>query len=195
FTVSWSYWVSLIVGNTALATAAVSYLSLSMPALASVPGLGALVAAGILWLLTAVNCVSVRAAGGVQAVTVFLKLVPLLVVIVVTAIVLGEGRQAAIVPLRGQDLSLSAINGAAALTLWAMLGVECASIAARRVRDPGRNVPRATLIGTFLVGLIYLLVSTPVALLLPQDEVARSNGPIALFVSHYWSSSLGTMVG
>jgi APA family basic amino acid/polyamine antiporter len=76
-----------------------------------------------------------------------------------------------------------------------MLGVECASIAARRVRDPGRNVPRATLIGTFLVGLIYILVSTPVALLLPQDEVARSNGPIALFVSHYWSPSLGFMVG
>ena len=70
----------------------------------------------------------------------------------------------------------SAINGAAALTLWAMLGVECASIAARRVRDPGRNVPRATLIGTFIVGLIYILVSTPVAMLLPQDEVARSNG-------------------
>jgi APA family basic amino acid/polyamine antiporter len=195
FTVSWSYWVSLIVGNTALATAAVSYLSLSMPALANVPGLGALVAAGILWLLTAINCLSVRAAGGVQAVTVFLKLVPLLVVIAVTAIVLGEGRQAAIVPLRAQDLSLSAINGAAALTLWAMLGVECASIAARRVKDPGRNVPRATLIGTFLVGLIYILVSTPVALLLPQDEVARSNGPIALFVSHYWSPSLGYVVG
>ena len=76
-----------------------------------------------------------------------------------------------------------------------MLGVECASIAARRVRDPGRNVPRATLIGTFIVGLIYLLVSTPVAMLLPQDEVARSNGPIALFVSHYWSPSLGLMVG
>jgi len=195
FAVAWSYWISVVVGNTALGAAAISYLSLSIPALADVPGLGALGAAAILWALTLLNCLSARAAGGVQAVTVFLKLMPLLVVIGVTAIIVAQGRQDAAPALRAQDLSLSAINGAAALTLWAMLGVECASIAARRVRDPGRNVPRATLIGTLIVGLIYLLVSTPVAMLLPQQEVAQSNGPIALFVSHYWSPRLGTMVG
>lgn len=195
FVVSWSYWISIIVGNAALGAAAVSYLSLFWPALAAVSGLGALVSVAMVWSLTAANCVSVRAGGGIQAVTVIAKLLPLVAVIGITILILAEGRQDATPVLRASDLSLGAINAAATLCLWAMLGVECASIAARNVRNPGRNIPRATLIGTFVVGLIYICVSSAVAMLLPQEEVARSNAPIALFVSHYWNSGLGLFVG
>ena len=161
--VSWSYWVSIVVGNTALATAAVSYLSLDAPALATVPGLGALLAIGLIWTLTIVNSRSVRVAGRIQAVTVVLKLLPLAAVIVVTAIILIEGRQEAAPPLRAEDLSLGAINGAATLTLWAMLGVECGAWAARKVRDPGRNVPRATIANVAIAaqrGLVHVIGTT-----------------------------------
>jgi APA family basic amino acid/polyamine antiporter len=195
FVVAWAYWISIIVGNAALGAAAVSYLSLFWPALASVPGLGAVVAIFMVWLLTAVNCVSVRAGGGIQAMTVIAKLVPLIAVIAITVLILIEGRQEATPVLRTSDLSLASINTAATLTLWALLGVECASIAARNVRDPGRNVPRATLTGTLLVGLIYICVSSAVAMLLPQGEVAHSDAPIALFVSHYWNGGLALLVG
>jgi APA family basic amino acid/polyamine antiporter len=195
FVVTWAYWVSIVVGNAALGAAAVSYLSLFFPQLASVPGLGALVSILLVWALTAVNCVSVRAGGGIQAVTVLAKLVPLVAVIGLTLLIVAEGRQATAPALRASDLSLSSINAAATLTLWAMLGVECASVGARNVRDPGRNIPRATLIGTFIVGIVYIGVSTPVAMLLPQAEVAASDAPIALFVSHYWNDGLALFVG
>jgi APA family basic amino acid/polyamine antiporter len=195
FVVSWSYWVSIIVGNAALGAAAVSYLSLFWPALATVSGLGALVSVAMVWVLTGANCVSVRAGGGIQAVTVIAKLVPLVAVIGITILIIGEGRQDAAPVLRASDLSLGSINAAATLCLWAMLGVECASIAARNVRNPGRNIPRATLIGTFVAGLIYICVSSAVAMLLPQGEVAQSNAPIALFVSHYWNGGLALFVG
>jgi basic amino acid/polyamine antiporter, APA family len=175
--------------------AAVSYLSLFAPALASAPGLGALVAVALVWSLTAANCISVRAGGGIQAVTVVAKLLPLIAVIVITIIILAEQRQAAVPVLRASDLDLGSINTAATLTLWALLGVECASVAARNVRDPGRNVPRATMIGTLLVGIVYIVVSSAVAMLLPQDQVAQSNAPIALFVSTYWTSGLALFVG
>ena len=195
FVVTWSYWISIIVGNAALGAAAVSYLSLFAPALANVPGLGAVVAIAFVWALTAVNCISVRAGGGVQAVTVIAKLIPLIVVIAITLIIVAQGRQDAAPVLRASDISFGSISAAATLTLWALLGVECASIAARNVRDPGRNIPRATLIGTLVVGLVYLCVSTAVAMLLPQAGVAQSNAPIALFVSHYWSDGLALFVG
>lgn len=195
FVVAWAYWISIIVGNAALGAAAVSYLSLFVPQLASVSGLGALVSIAMVWALTTVNCASVRAGGGIQAATVIAKLVPLVAVIAITALILMEGRQDAAPALRASDLSLAKINSAATLTMWALLGVECASIAARNVRNPGRNIPRATLIGTFLVGLVYVGVATPVAMLLPQGEVAQSNAPIALFVSHYWNDGLALLVG
>jgi APA family basic amino acid/polyamine antiporter len=195
FVVSWAYWISILVGNAALSIAAVSYLSLFVPELASVSGLGALVSIGLVWMLTAVNCVSVRAGGGIQAATVVIKLVPLIAVIGITILILAEGRQDAVPVLRAGDLSLGSINAAATLTLWAMLGVECASVAARNVRDPGRNIPRATMIGTLVAGIIYICVSSAVAMLLPQDEVAQSNAPIALFVSYYWNGGLALFVG
>ncbi|MGE0178239.1 MAG: APC family permease [Sphingomonas sp.] len=195
FVVTWSYWIAIIVGNAALAAASVSYLSLFAPSLASVSGLGALVAIALVWALTAANCVSLRVGGGIQAVTVIAKLVPLVVVIGITIIILGENRQDAAPALRASDLSLDSISAAAALTLWALLGVECAAVVARNVRDPGRNIPRATMAGTLLVGLIYICVSSAVAMLLPQDQVAQSNAPIALFVSYYWSPGLALFVG
>ena len=195
FVVSWAYWISIVVGNAALATAAVSYLSLFAPDLASVAGLGAAVSIGFVWMLTAVNCFSVRAGGGVQMATVLIKLVPLVAVIGITVLILAEGRQDTMPVLRASDLSLDSINAAATLTLWALLGVECASVAARNVRDPGRNIPRATMIGTLLVGIIYICVSSAVAMLLPQAQVAQSNAPIALYVSYYWNEGLALFVG
>lgn len=195
FMVSWSYWISILVGNAALGAAAVSYLSLFFPQLASVSGLGAGVSIALVWAITAANCISVRVGGGIQAVTVVAKLLPLLAVIGITILILATGRHDPAPALHASDLSPRSINEAATLTLWALLGVECASIAARNVRDPGRNIPRATMIGTMFVGLIYIAVSSAVAMLLPQAEVAQSNAPIALYVSHYWDPGLALVVG
>ena len=193
FIVAWSYWVSLWVGNAAIGTAAISYLSTFAPALAA-PGASAAATIALLWLLTVVNCISVRAGGAVQAVTVVIKLIPLVVVILLAALLMAKGEAHPAIPYRTQDISLSAISSAGALTLWAMLGIECAAIASRRVRDPARNVPRATLIGTAFAGLVYLLTSTPITTLLPIEQVANSNAPFALFVEHYWNPEIARFV-
>lgn len=194
FLVAWSYWISIWVGNAAIATAAVSYLSVFVPPLAATPGLGAATAVLLLWLLTAINCASIRAGGEVQIITVLIKLVPMLVVIAIAAGIVFGGGATATVPYRSEDISLAGVSGAAAITLWALLGFEAASIGARKVKDPERNVPRATIIGTLLVGVIYLLVATPVTMFLPQGAVAASNAPFELFVSHYWSPAAGGLI-
>lgn len=191
FVVAWAYWVSLWAGNAAIAIAAVSYLSLLIPSLS---GIAAFAAIAILWALTLLNCVSVRAGGRFQMLTVGIKLVPLLVVIVIAAYVVGADQPTATPPFDSAQISLSSVNAAAALTLWALLGFEAASIASRNVKDPARTVPRATVIGTLIVGVLYLLVATPVTMFLPQGEVAGSNAPFALFVSHYWSPTFGSLI-
>jgi APA family basic amino acid/polyamine antiporter len=193
FVVAWSYWISLWVGNAAIGTAAISYLSTFFPALAA-PGTSAVATIALIWLLTAVNCVSVRAGGAVQAVTVVIKLIPLVVVVILAALLIAGGGAHPDIPYRAQDISLSAISAAGALTLWAMLGIECAAVVSRRVRDPARNVPRATLIGTAFAGLVYLLTSTPITTLLPVESVATSNAPFALFVAHYWNADMARFV-
>src|SRR5262245_21796000 len=81
FLVAWSYWISSWITTSALAIATVSYLSHLFPVLAESRALAAGTGIALLWILTAVNLHSVRSAGGVQLVTVILKISPLIILI------------------------------------------------------------------------------------------------------------------
>lgn len=184
FAIGWIYWLSIIITNVTIAVAATANLSSVIPAL-SRPGMGAIASIGFLWAMTGVNLVGARAAGMTQLATTAIKLVPILVVILLLVITVGNGT-AQIVPFPAHGLTGAGITASAALTLWALLGFESASVAADKVRDPARTIPRATLIGTAATGLIYLFVCSGIALTLPAAET-QTGSPFAAFVSHYWS--------
>ncbi|ARS26261.1 APC family permease [Sphingomonas sp. KC8] len=192
FVVAWSYWITLWVGNAAIAVAAISYLSVFMPAIRAVPGLPALLACACIWTLTAVNCRGVAAAGRLQVVTTVLKLLPLLAVLVLAAVMIGQGRTPA--PFRVADIHPAAITATATLTLWALLGLESATIPADKVEGAGNTIARATLWGMAITGVIYLLVCSAVTLLMPATDAARSSAPIADFIALHWGEDAGMLV-
>ena len=191
FLVAWSYWISVWVGNAAVATGAVSYLSVFFPSLSTTTGLHAGVTIAIIWLLTAVNCRGAYLAGSVQLATTVLKLLPLMAVIGLGAlVVIGDGG-ASLAPLDVSTISIGPITAAATLTLWGLLGLESATVPAEKVKDPTRTIPRATMIGMILTGIIYLLASSAIILLQPADEVAASSAPFADFVARHWGENAG----
>jgi APA family basic amino acid/polyamine antiporter len=194
FAVAWSYWISLWVGNAAIAVAGVGYLAVFVPAIGTTPGAPALLACLSIWGLTAVNCRGVRTAGGVQMVTTVLKLLPLLAVMVLGALLVGRSGGAAILPFRAADIGIGAIGTTAAITLWGLLGLESATIVAHDVDRPARTIPRATLWGTALTGAIYLLVCSSVTLLMPPALAAASSAPLADFVSLAWGGNAGRVI-
>lgn len=185
FLVAWSYWISVWVSNAAIAIAAVSYLSVFMPAIAKTPGLAALLTVAVVWAATAINCAGARSAGWIQLVTTILKLIPLIAVAGLAFSVLHAKGPAAIAPFEPSALSGGSITAAAALTLWALLGVETATIPADKVKDPARTIPRATLAGTAFAGLVYLVVSSGVLLLTPTAVLQGSNAPFVDFVTYH----------
>ena len=191
FAVAWSYWISVWTANATIAIAAVSYSSHFLPGLAAAPGL---LAIGFVWTFTLVNCLSLRGAGAVQVLTTVLKLLPLAAAIVLTLLVAGGDGGTSLRPYRAEEISLGAITATAALTLWAMVGFESATIPAGHVRNPERTIPRATILGTILAGLVYLIACSGVALLLPAEQAARSNAPFADFIGLYWGSGPASLV-
>ena len=80
FLVAWAFWVSNWVAQASVAVGAASAMSFAGPQLGG-PGLIVPIAIGCVVLLTAVNAIGVRAAGGLSVVTVAIKLLPLLAVI------------------------------------------------------------------------------------------------------------------
>lgn len=193
FFVMWSYWISLWVTNAAVAIGAVSYLSSLRPDLFA-GNAGPIAAIGFVVLFTAVATRGARVSGGVQLITSILKMIPLVAVILLAAIIFGGGGNEAAGGLAPTPLSVSAVAGAAALTLWAMLGLESATIPSAKVRDPERNVPRATLIGTFAVGIVYLLTTAAVFALLPTEEAAKSSAPLADLVARYVGGAAASLI-
>jgi arginine:agmatine antiporter len=79
-----------------------------------------------------------------------------------------------------QGLSAPAAVGASALTaFWAFLGVECAAATAGVVRNPTRNVPRATLTAVVVVAAIYISACSVLMGILPAASLAKSAAPFA----------------
>jgi basic amino acid/polyamine antiporter, APA family len=120
-----------------------------------------------------------------------IKLLPLVTVMVLIAFK-ANTTTVAVYPQNG--LNLSAVNASAILCLWALLGFESASIAADKVKDAARIVPRATLIGTLATGIFYLIVCSGIVLMLPVATLAQSEAPFGLFVETYWGHGLALTV-
>ena len=177
FLVAWGYWISVWSSMAALAVAFVGYLDPFIPSLVRAPIPAALIAVAALWLLTGVNVWGVRTAAGVQLVTTVLKILPLVVVGVAGFFAFHPSHFAI------ADTSVSGlakgITSTATLTLWAFLGLECATIAAGTIRNPERTVPRATLVGTLLTAVIYIVCTVGVMGVLDPALLARSTAPFA----------------
>lgn len=190
FMVAWAYWISMWVGNAAIAVGCVSYLSVFAPAIATAPGLHALVTVALVWGLTAVNCWGSKSAGRLQVVATILKLLPLIAVAGLAVVVFARKGGAAVTPFEPSQLSAGGITAAATLTLWALLGLESATVPADKVHEPAKTIPKATLYGTAFTGLIYLVVCSAVVLLSPADLLKGSNAPFADFVGYHGGGDL-----
>lgn len=191
FLIGFSYWVSVWTANVTIAVAGISYLSLFAPFLGAYAALSTI---ALIWIITGINLRGARAAGGFQVVTLLIKLVPLIVVIVLIAIALMHSGSADIAPFPKEGLSLPAVSGSAVLTLWALLGFESASVAADKVDDPARTIPRATMAGTLATGVLYLIVCSGIALMLPASAIAHSDAPFAVFVEHFWAKGPALLI-
>src|SRR5262249_6025101 len=128
-----------------------------------------LVAVSGILLLTAINYVGVRPGSAVQTGLTIAKIAAILVVLV---ILFGAG------PLRPPAASgaieTSRFLRALVAGLFAFGGWHMVTYAAEETRDAERTIPRALMLGTALVVIIYLALNAAYLLVLPLDRVLAS---------------------
>jgi APA family basic amino acid/polyamine antiporter len=175
--VAWSYWVSIWCSVAAIAIAFTGYAGSLVPALSSSPLVSALCAAAVVWICTGINLLGLRAAGGTQLWTTVAKVGALVLFVAVAAFYVDAKH---FKPFNPTSLpSFDLMTATATLTLWAFLGLECATIPAGEVRDPEKTVPRATLTGTAIAIVVTIAACTAVMGLVPATSLARSTAPFA----------------
>ena len=129
-----------------------------------------------LWMPAAINLIGVKNMGAVQLWTSILKFVPLVFMSTVGLFFISTGN---FTPWNTSgDSDVAAIGGAMALCLFSYLGVETAAVAAAKVRDPDKNVPRATIFGTLGTAVVYLLSLIAVFGIVPSSDAVGVDGAV-----------------
>ena len=81
------------------------------------------------------------------------------------------------------------------MALFSFIGIEVAAITAKRVRDPRRNVGRASLLGTAASAVLYVPVTAAVMGLVPHHALVNNTAPFvdafqAIFSHGAWAGKL-----
>ncbi len=177
FIVAWGYWISIWISNAGLAIAIIGGLSVFFPALNSNPILAVLVGLFFIWFFTWVNSKGIKESGRIQVITTVLKLLPLLFIILIGAFFFSMDNFPSF-NLTDQS-HFATFPVVAALTLYAFLGIESASIPAENIKDPEKTVPKATMLGTIISTCVYILGTIVLFGLLPVEQLQNSAAPFA----------------
>jgi putrescine:ornithine antiporter len=193
FMVFYLYFFSLAIGNVAIAISAVGYLSTFFPAMSASPIATCISVIGLIWLTTVANFGGPKVTGRIGAITVWGVIIPVAGLSLVGWFWFsGKTFEAAWNP-QGMSL-LQGVGSSIALTLWAFLGMESAAQNSDAVENPKRNVPLACMLGTLGAAVIYILSTTVIQGIVPNEELAKSTGPFGLVYAKMFNPTVGSVI-
>ena len=178
FIAGWSLWIAEILALPVFAIAFVQYLEYLIPL--STPT-EILVKGAFLATLTLVNIMGVRAAGRLNDLLTFVKLLPLLALVVagLAVFALNPSRLlSTYTPFA--PLGFGNVGTAFVLIFWAYAGFEMGTLPASEVKDPAKTIPKAIISGMLVVTAFYLSTNFVVFGMVPWETLARSATPLIL---------------
>lgn len=192
FMANYTYAVSLLIANVAIAISAVGYGTEFMEVDLS-PIAICVATIAVLWLCTVANFGGARITGQISSITVW----------------------GVIIPVAGLSLfgwfwfspdmyvsawnphhfpAFEAVGSSIAMTLWAFLGMESACANSDAVDNPERNVPIAVLGGTLGAAVIYIVSTNVIAGIVPNIELAQSTAPFGLAFAQMFNPTVGKII-
>jgi putrescine:ornithine antiporter len=187
------YFVSLAIGNVAIAISAVGYLAGFFPWLSSTPIATTIGIIALLWLTTVANFGGPSVTGRIGAITVWGVILPVGLLSIIGWFWFSSATFAAAWNPQGLTIA-QGMGSSITLTLWAFLGMESAAQNSAAVENPKRNVPLACMFGTLGAAVIYVLSTTVIQGIVPNAELADSTGPFALAFAQMFNPVIGQIV-
>ena len=115
--------------------------------------------------------------GKFQFITSILKIIPLLLTIIISFFVFDIKN---FFPINLSELSnFHALSITTAMTFFAFLGIESATIPTDGTESPEKTIPLATTLGTFITIAIYIFSSIALMGIISPNDLALSNAPFA----------------
>lgn len=192
FMANYTYGVSLLIANVAIAISAVGYGTELFNATLSPVGI-CIATICVLWIATAANFGGARLTGRISGITVWGVIIPVIGLSVIGWFWFSPGLYASAWNPHHQP-TFTAISASISMTLWAFLGLESACANTDVVENPERNVPIAVLGGTLGAAVIYIVSTNVIAGIVPNMDLANSTAPFGLAFAQMFNPGIGKII-
>ena len=189
FVAAWSYWIANIVWLPTVAllisTSVLYMFGADALTLADSGLYNATVCLTVIWAITGLNFVGMERAKWVQNVggAASWASVILLAVVAVFYVARFGSAQPVSVDALVPDLTDLSLIGYFAVVAFCFGGLELAPVMAGEIDDPRRTVPRAILVASVCVGLIYVIGTVALIVALPAGEIGVIEGVAQAFLA------------
>jgi APA family basic amino acid/polyamine antiporter len=187
YLVAWGYWVSIWCANAAITVALVGYLAVFFPVLGESAAVSVVTGLGFIWLFTWINSKEIKTIAIVSIITTILKIAPIFLIGIWGMFYLQLDN---FTPFNlSSESDLSVITTTTMLTFFAFLGMESATIPSGSVQDSASTVKRATIFGTLVTVVAYIMSSVAIMGIIPAEVLAESSAPFADAAEMFWGGA------
>ncbi|MDG6897109.1 putrescine-ornithine antiporter [Actinobacillus delphinicola] len=192
FLANYTYALSLLIANVAIAISAVGYAVEVLNVNLS-PVQTAMWTIVVLWITTILNFWGARITGNISGVTVWGVIIP-----VVGVCIIGwfwfSGKMYVDSWNPHHTPIFEAISASISMTLWSFLGLESACANSDAVDQPEKNIPIAVLGATIGAAIIYIISTNVIAGIVPNMELAKSSAPFGLAFAYMFNPITGKII-
>lgn len=192
FLANYTYAVSLVIANVAIAITVVGYLTAFFDIQLSPIGT-CLATIATLWICTSMNFKGPKITGYISNFSAWGAIIPVAGLSIFgwfwfSPTLYAESWNPNNIPF------FDALSASISMTLWAFLGLESACANSEAVDNPETNVPKAVLGATIGVAVIYILSTNICAGIVGNAELVKSTAPFGLVFASMFNDTVGKVV-
>ena len=192
FLSNYTYAISLIIANVAIATGVVSYGSYVFGFDLS-PMEVCLATIGTLAIAASISLVGPKKFGKFTSLGMICILLPVIGLLLCGWYFFSPNIYVAAWNPHDMPFYLT-MRDSIAVILWAFLGLETACANSDTVENPEKNVPVAVLAGTMIAGVCYMTSTAIIGGLVPHTELVSAGAPFGLAYAAMFGNTVGHMV-
>jgi putrescine:ornithine antiporter len=192
FMANYTYGVSLLFANIAIAITAVGYGTEFLDLKLDPIGV-CLATIGVLWVCTVANFAGASITGKISSFGVYCVVTPVLILSVIGWFWFSPTLYIESWNPHNEPF-FTAVGASISMTLWAFLGLESACANSDAIENPEKNVPIAVMAATVGVAIIYIVSTNIIQGIVPNADLVNSNAPFGLVFTMMFNSTIGKIV-
>jgi len=192
FLVAWGYWISVWCANAAITIGLIGYLGVFFTVLKTSNLLSVVVGLCIVWSVVWINTRGIRTAGIFSLITSIIKITPLIAIGIFGLFFLEVDNFLAF-NISGVS-NFQALTATAALTFFAYMGIECATIPAGDIENPKKTIPSSTYFGLSITAFVYIIGTISLLGVIPPEDLQHSQAPFSDAAAILWGPWAENMV-